>query len=315
MKNTNYVFMAMAGGSESKEAAVIKRYIGVAPVTVLAVNPKKEKLEELYGTTLDKEPEYVGTTTINDKEVPQVRIDFIVKTVAEKCNGIDMTTKLSFYVAKAARYDKNNTKVQVIDKYGRTCWVTKEELQNHAIPQYKNGPANIDPDYRACYIGEEELTNFIRLYLNIPDVMKYVNETWIKVDNPQDSEARLDHVADYFKGHFDELEGAIALQPTNKIKVLFGVKTNDKGAQYQTFYTPMFLRNSTNNYTRLDKDLQERLKNGAFKSSVFIVCPIREYDVEATTFSTPTAQAQPAPTTAPSDLPFDVPTEKAPWEV
>ena len=63
MKN-NSIFMAFAKGNESTEAAPIKRYIGVAPVTVLAVNPDKATLEQLYNTTLEKAPEYVGTTLI-----------------------------------------------------------------------------------------------------------------------------------------------------------------------------------------------------------------------------------------------------------
>ncbi|MDQ9822852.1 hypothetical protein RFZ44_05690, partial [Acinetobacter sp. 163] len=73
--------------------------------------------------------------------------------------------------------------------------------------------------------GEEELTKFIKAYLNIPNVMKYVNNTWVMVDNPEDCEARLEHIEDYFKGNFKELREVIALQPNNRVKVLFGVKT------------------------------------------------------------------------------------------
>ena len=69
--------MALAKGKESTEELEIKRYVGVAPVYVLAVNPNKAKLEELYGRKLDKEPEYV-----TEKDgVKSARIDFIVKTV------------------------------------------------------------------------------------------------------------------------------------------------------------------------------------------------------------------------------------------
>ena len=45
---TNYMFMAFAKGKESVEAAPVKRYIGVAPVTVLAVNPTKAELEKIF---------------------------------------------------------------------------------------------------------------------------------------------------------------------------------------------------------------------------------------------------------------------------
>ena len=85
---TNKLFMAFAKGNESVEAAPISRYIGVAPVFVLAVNPTKEELEKLYDTELEKAPEYISETEVglegNKYKVPQVRLDFIVRTDAEK---------------------------------------------------------------------------------------------------------------------------------------------------------------------------------------------------------------------------------------
>ena len=46
-KKSGKVFMAFATGQESKEGGSVKRYIGVAPVFILGVNPSKEELEEL----------------------------------------------------------------------------------------------------------------------------------------------------------------------------------------------------------------------------------------------------------------------------
>ena len=117
---TNYMFMAFAKGKESVEAAPVKRYIGVAPVTVLAVNPTKAELEKIYGITLENTPEYLSTVEVNGKKVKQVRLDFIVKTVAEKCNEIDFISKVSFFINDSVRYNKDNTKIQVINKYGET---------------------------------------------------------------------------------------------------------------------------------------------------------------------------------------------------
>ena len=48
MKKTNFAFMAFAAGKESTEGSAVKRYTGVAPVFVLAVNPDKAELEKLY---------------------------------------------------------------------------------------------------------------------------------------------------------------------------------------------------------------------------------------------------------------------------
>lgn len=287
--------MAFSAGKESTEGGVIKRYIGVAPVTIAAVNPTKEHLEEIYGTTLDKAPEYTGVQEIEGKQVPYARVDFIVKTVADKCDGIDMTTRISYFVRKEYRFNRDHTKVQVIDKYGRTAWVTKEQATNHEIPMYSNGPANLDKDYRPCYNGEEDLTNFIKAYLVIPNVQRYVDGKWVMVDNPSECEARLSEVEKLFEGNFKEIQEIISYQPNNKVKVLFGVRTTDDGKQYQAAYTQMVLTNSTSNYSRLDADVKERKNAGAYSTTEFEVVPLKEYTVDATPI-----EDMPADTKAPT---------------
>ena len=94
----NFSFMAFSKGKESTEGGNIKRYIGVAPVYVVGTNPSKSELEALYDTTLEKDVEYVGTQEVNGKNIPYARIDFVVRTDPEKSNGIEMTTKISYFV-------------------------------------------------------------------------------------------------------------------------------------------------------------------------------------------------------------------------
>ena len=119
--------------------------------------------------------------------------------------------------------------------------------------------------------------------------MKYVNKTWVMVDNPEECEARLDNIEKYFKGDFSEVKQAIALQPINKVKVLFGVRTTDDNKQYQTVLTQMVLRSSVNDYSKLDAFIQERKNNGAYNNIEFsngnTIEDIKEYKVEATDFS------------------------------
>ena len=279
----NFAFMAFAAGKESTDGGVIKRYIGVAPVYVLGVNPTKAEMSAIYGTEITADPEYVTVSEIDGKEVKSARLDFIVQTDEEKC-GINMKSKVSFFLRQMYRYNKDKSKVQVIDKYGRTAWVTIEQAKNHEIPMYSNGPANLDKDYRPCSVGEEDLTKFLKAYLGIPEVMKYVNSTWVLVDNPQDCEARLENIETYFKGDFSELRSIISLQAKNRVKVLFGVKTNDENKQFQAVYTQMFVKNAVTDYSKLDKDLQDRKSNGAYPTTEFEVCDIKEYVVKPTTF-------------------------------
>ena len=290
MENKNFSFMAFGKAQVSKEATEIKRYTGVGSVFVVGVNPNKAELEKLYDRELDKDPEY-----LTEKDgVTSARIDFIIKTdPTAKCNnGIELLTKFSMFIRNEYRFNKDKTKVQVIDKYGRTAWVTKEQAKAHEIPVYKNGPANIDKDYRPAYVGEEDITNFLKLFLGISNVEKWVkNEATGRrevvglVDNPQDCECRLENIEDYFKGKFNEIKGAINLMPNNKIKVLFGVRTTDEGKQYQDVYTRKFLSNTVSVYDKLAADVQTNKDNGAYPNTEFVIADLQEYTVQATNFN------------------------------
>lgn len=270
--------MAFGKANQSTEAVEIKRYVGVAPVKVLAVNPNKATLEKFFNTTLENEPVYIG-----EKDgVKFARVDFLVQTDADKC-GVDMITRLSFFVRNEKRYNRDQTKIQVIDEYGRTAWATAEDYKEKRIPIYANGnSANISNNYRACLNGEEYLTNFVRNYLNIPNAMKYVNNTWVMIDNPSDAECRFDHIEDWFNGKFTDISDINTLMPGNKVKVLFGVRSAENGNQYQDFYSRMFLSNGSSNYDKLRKDVTTTISNGAYPNTEFEVCPIKEYTVEAT---------------------------------
>lgn len=311
MKKNSKVFMAFSKGVESKDSTGIKRYIGVAPCFIKAVNPNKAEFEALFGAELEDEPNYIGTVEVDGTEVPNVRLSFVLQPDVEKVGFEVGPQNMALFLQKRPRYNKEHTKVQVIDKYGRTAWPTIEQAKNHEIPVYGNGQAaNIDKDYRPAYVGEEELTNFLKTYLNIPNPMRYVNNTWVPADNLQDCEARLENIDNLFKGDFSEIREAVALQPLNKVKVSFGVRTTEDNKQYQAFYTPMFLRANVSDYSRLDKDIQDRKLNGAYPTTEFGAYDLREYKVEATNFTSNT-EAQTS-----ENNPFgEAPTEgnKLPW--
>lgn len=287
-------FMAIAAGSESKESNR-KLYIGVAPVFVAGVNPSKEEINAFFNIETENEPEYVGEGTVGrddtEKTVPQVRIDFLVVSNAEKCNGIEMKTRIPFFLKKYPNYNNELTKVKVIDKYGQTAWASMEEAKVNAIPQYANGPAKIDKDYRPAFVGEEELTNFIKRYLNIPMPSfsfkdSKTGETVVRtLKNPDDALARLDNIESYFKGDFSELNSILKLQPKNQVKAMFGVRSTEDNKQYQAVYNHIFLKNSTTDYSKLDEDLQNRKNAGAYPTTEFSVEVLHEYDVTPTDFS------------------------------
>lgn len=296
--------MAFSAGQVSKEAGVISRYIGVGSVNVVAINPTKAQLEEIFGNEVESEPVYTGVQEQDGKQIRFARLDIVLKTVPENNNGIENTSRMALFIREQYRYNRDQTKVQVIDKYGRTAWVTKEELAAKEVPTYSNGKkANLDPDYRPCYQGEEDVTNFFKAFLNIPNPMVYKNKEWVPAENLDDCLARFDSIAKAFSGDFKEFTDAWKLQQANKVKVLFGIRTTNEGKQYQTFYTKMFLRNGQSNYDRLEDDVKATQEAGGLSTSEFQVVPLQEYVVN----STPLEQSAPAgadPFGNPDDNPF-----------
>lgn len=272
-------FMAFGKGKQTTDEVSFKKYIGVAPVKVLAVNPDKKALDGIYNRDC-KEPEYVSTVVdANGNTIRQVRIDFYLQTIPEKCNGIDVITKTSFFLKDTYRQNADKTKCMIIDKYGRTAWATESDIQNHNIPMYSNGPANIDADYHRCRPDEDLLVNFIKCYLGIEDVMEFINSSWVmKPENDRSAcEASLDCINDYFKGDVSEIRDNVLKQPLNFVKVVFGIAVrNDK--EYQVVSSRWVLKGNSNNISKLEKEIMARKSD----SETFEFTPIHEYVVTPT---------------------------------
>ena len=291
--NKNVCFLAISKGSESKEATEIKRYIGIGACKVVGFNPTKAQIKELMGYEPNEEPVYVGTQDIDGKQVKFARISIVVRTIPEKCNGIEITPRVTFFISNEVRYNRDKTKVQVINKYGETTWLPVEDAKAGKVPESLSWfePA----DFRPAYVGEEELTAFIKAYLNIPNKsFRDANGNVRERADKSEAEARLDCIKDYFKGDFTELKTILSLQPKNKVKVLFGVRTATDGKQYQTAFTHMFLKNNVSNYSRLEEELNSRKSNGAYPTTEFEVCELKEFTVEPSTFAETTPESAPA---------------------
>lgn len=301
MKTNNFSFLAIGKTQESKEAGEgsFKRYVGLGSSYVLAVNPNKKKLDELRGFESQNEPEYVKDGD-NGKEA---HINFVVKTDPNTCNGIEMTNLAMFTLRQRPAYNRDETKVQVLDDYGNHTWVNTETAKAGAAL-----PENLAIDhnkYRMACDGECDLIDFLKKYLNVPNSLNYVNGSWFLSDNAAEGEFRLEHVKDFFKGDFKELNEALAFQPNNKVKLLYGVRTTDEGKQYQTVCTrgDMILRNNAgvNAIAKLEKTLTDAKNNGSFPTTEYKVQELQEYVVEPTNLSN-----APSTSSSDSDMPWDV---------
>lgn len=296
--------MAFSRGNESTEGVQFMRLYGMASVFVKGLNPNKAELEAFYGRDFDNEPVYTKEVDRNGVMVPQIALDFMVVADPEKHktkdgNPIDFKSRVTIYLVRNYRTNKDGDKYLIIDKYGRTAWATKEEIDNGQVPMYKNGPARISKDYHVAYEGEEDLINFLRAYLNITSCEKYVNKEWVMLEDSKlpDCESSLEHIEDYFKGDLRELKEILSYQPNNKVKVCFGIKTvttgPNAGRQYQTAYTKNFLKNSSTNYSKLDEEIQAAKARGSYADTEFSVEELHPYEVTASDLSKPEHKEQP----------------------
>lgn len=263
--------MAMKANASSQGAS-FKNYVGVGSFRVLGVNPTKAEMEKFFGRSFEKEPVYLKDmvdSQDNNKPYKQLRVTYLLQ--ADPAEDIDpknkksreanaaltepFKTTITFFLDSRYLFSHKDgiDKVQVIDKYGRTAWVTIEQCKNHQIPVYANGPAKLDADYRPAYRGEAELLKFITDYLNITPLETYNSNTgqWMTNPHPDDCEQGLYKIKDYFTGNISELKEHCTYMPDNRLKLLVGVKTDDQGKQFGTVYTRMTLRNGAQSYTKL----------------------------------------------------------------
>ena len=309
--------MAISKGNASKEAQEFKRYIGVCPVFVKAVNPSKTEHEKLFNTTLEEAPVYV-----QDKEDAEgnsyknVRISIVMQPDVKKI-GFEMPlVTMPLFVTNQKQFGAKSGKYQVVDKYGRFAWATEAEISAKEIPTNSNGKkADISNDYRIAYVGEEALTKFIRAFLYIPEITVWDNNEQCRVpntkDKPEECECRLDveTFEKLFKGDFSDIKDILGFQPTNKIKVCLGVRTDANGRLFQSVYTKKFISNAATSYSSLDKALQDDIAYATTHNKTlnteYSAKKVHEYSVTPTTFTAPEGSE----ITPSSDMPFDGPSE------
>jgi len=310
--------MVLGEINEVKEGS-FKLYWGVAPVTVLAVNPTKAELGKIFGKEPEKEPVYYSQVEVEEngqkKKKDRSRIEFIVRN-----EELNLTSRMSFFLEDSYLTTREG-KYGVIDNFGNTAWVTPEEYKAKAIPLSKEGnPLRIANDYRLEKRGESELILFIRNLLGIRNSHTYVNKQWVLEADPSKYFCYFEKIEDILKGKVDEIRKIIAIAQGKKVKVLLGVRF-DEGRTFQTVYERFTAKVSMNPvekkvgdktvyiYDKFEDHITRRQSSGALGNFLFSFEDASEYKAEPTKFtnSSSTTTSTPAPT-APTinadDLPF-----------
>jgi len=303
--NFSKSFLAIGKTQESKEAgeSSFKRYVGLGSTFVKGVQPTKKEIDDFFGFESQAEPEYVKDTD-NGKEV---HITFLLQTDPEANNGIELKSRAMFTLRLTPDYNRDQTKVRVLDQYGNYTWANVEDAKaGKALVGANGNPQKIDTKYRMACVGECDLVAFLKKYLWVQDAFNYVNGTWMKKEDADDHKFALENIKDYFKGDFKELKEALSLQPNNKVKLLYGVRTTDEGKQYQAVCTrgELILRNSAgvNALAKLERDLANAKNNGAYQNTDYKVQELQEWTVEPTNLEQAPASADSGSS---SELPWE----------
>lgn len=279
----------------------IKRYMGIGVCRVLAVNPTAKEIEQHMGFTPKAEPVYLGEDQNGCKTA---RISMIVTTVPEDNNGIETTAFLTFNMTATTIVGSTSGKIQVMDEFGSDpAWGDAAVVEANKPIVYSDGRNPLKGAYHKVCRGEVALTNFLRSFLGVPSAQNYVNGTWVTKTGEELNAAklRLENIPNYFKGDFSEIKEAIALMPDNKVKLLFGVRTNDEGKEYQDVNSEVFMSARSNSTKMMERTITEAKTNGRYANTEYDFEPLHEYVVNPTDFT-----ATEAPT---SDLPFS----STPW--
>ena len=294
----------------SEQVTEFKKYTGVAPMKIVAVNPTKEELSKIYGTDINYEPTYLGETEVDGKKVPQIRLDFILRTDKEEkeTKDIDLITKVSLFIADAPKISRNKDKVEVVNIYGESAYIPLDAIKSKVMPDNMKwfNTEGMKPTKQ----GEVTLLELLRAYLSIPNRTYMKDNVWVEIKNPQDACCGIKDLSPLFRGDVSVIKDAIKMAPNNFMRVLVGVK-NVEGKEYQDVFNRRFQKKGNTRIEEFAKVLDEAKGYGAYANTEFKVCKgLVEYEVEATDFSSNTGFGMPETTSMPgmeesdSDLPF-----------
>jgi len=196
--------MAIQSNSSDVQVAGggVPLFTGIAPVSVLAVNPTLGELASI-GVNMKTEPSY--TVDMGDKTG---KLAFWLHN-----DEHNFTTRLEILTGNKHRKESQTGKYQITNNYGQVTWAKTPDT----------APDWFKPDgARRTYPGEEILIDFVKAWANIPN----------------DGECYFDTIDDIFSGKVGELTSLVSNLKDNKLRVMLGVKDG----KYQQVYNKCFGR-------------------------------------------------------------------------
>ncbi len=196
--------------------SVTGKFIGVFKGKVMAVNPSKEELGKLLGVELENEYSYIG-------ETPEGQRKLTLSIWSQDTDGGRMFNTRFYMIEKERESQKNPGSFQYINDVGACNWQSDE----NNLPQWFTS----DRTYRKAYVGEEEVHEFMRAWLNKLDFRNPT--THVLLDSKK-----------MFSGDVSELRDAISSFKDEGLCQLACVREVIKDGEvkhYQAVYNKKFL--------------------------------------------------------------------------
>lgn len=182
--------------------------VGLFEAEIVAINPTLEQFKSILGMDIaedSKTAEYLGESKDNNTTL---RVDIWLKEVKN-----NTFFKTSFFLENTIRKNKDATKTQFINNIGVCSWAEDEST----LPAWFKGR-----DFRPAYVGEEDLYNFLRLWLgklDYKDAETVLSLEWKKL----------------MKGNVSDLKEQINGEYSVSIGALATVITRDKEGEIKTY--------------------------------------------------------------------------------
>ncbi len=236
--------MSSIGGKkrENTGGGDFSKKVGLFEANVIAINPTLEEFKDVLGMDLkedSKAAEYLGETKDGNN---YLRVDVWLQRVNH-----DDKFKVSFFLEDKERENKDGTKHQYINSVGQCSWAADE---NDLAEWFTKGR-----DFRIAYTGEEDLYNFMRIWLadlDYRDADTVLQLEWKKLMRGNVKDLR------------DQIDGEWAKSVVALATVI--VKERDgESKEYQGIYNKAFVGGYALKQFRLvdygNKKTQETLKN------------------------------------------------------
>lgn len=207
----------MIQGDKRQSLPEVSKKVGLFEAKVIAINPTAEEYKDMTGVDLpadSKLTEYLGTSKDDNSFL---RVDVWLQEIK---NGDRF--KVTFFLEDKDRENKDGTKKQYINNIGGCTWAADE----NDLPEWFT-----KREYRVAKMGEEDLYNFLRVWLGELDYSK--ESTVLQLEWKKLMKGNVKDLKDQVDGAYSVNVVALA---TVSIK-----EKDGENKEYQSIYNKAFL--------------------------------------------------------------------------